>query len=190
MSVCLPEDRTNAIRPFLEVWKPLTGVSSRARSHASTNPRVARRQAPTDTAIALGRRAHILLAPPHSGRRFMGTSTTTGSGAIVALGLPPVGSRPRPRVPSLNIAPAEQASGAELGARALGNGGCGMSMLSRHGSFPPQPSNPSGPWLLACLVGVMIVACAPPSSDEEAREAQGPIVVGSAMPLTGPFASD
>jgi branched-chain amino acid transport system substrate-binding protein len=65
-----------------------------------------------------------------------------------------------------------------------------MTMLSRHGSFRPQPSKPSRPWLLACLVGVMIAACAPPSSDEEAREGQGPIVIGSAMPLTGPFASD
>ncbi len=48
-------------------------------------------------------------------------------------------------------------------------------------------------WVLGmALFGLVLAACAPPAAEEEqpAAEEQGPIVVASAMPLTGPFASD
>jgi branched-chain amino acid transport system substrate-binding protein len=41
------------------------------------------------------------------------------------------------------------------------------------------------------LSGLAVAACAPPTTDEDSgQEGEGPIVVASAMPLTGPFASD
>ena len=43
--------------------------------------------------------------------------------------------------------------------------------------------------VLAALV-LTLAACGAPDGDDEAADEEGPIVIGSAMPLTGPFASD
>jgi branched-chain amino acid transport system substrate-binding protein len=65
-----------------------------------------------------------------------------------------------------------------------------MHASSRQGAVSSRARLLSRPLIVVALVGLVVAACAPPSSDEEAARDGGPILVASAMPLTGPFASD